>query len=655
MQPQDVAPSAHRRPSGPRPTDRAAHSATVDVEQAEAALVEHYPRLVRLAYLILPPSSGRGRRVLTAHALAQRALPRSRQVTAEGLLPGQRDARSGPGDSAGYAYVRLRVLRAALEANEPLSPRTRPRRAQFPAPLPRVWGLRLAPRAGGPDELALHEELSALSAAARAAFVLRGLDRLDESQTAELLASAGVSDPRAALTEAAGVRVPGGVHAAALLASPEFDPCSLQARPTDLLRRRQHVRAALLGAAALAVCGALLVSWTVGGSEAPAYSAAQRAALDPGRLTTAPVTAWRSSARQDFSVWPARGGLLGDRALLGRALATWAAPGGSVRVSATPGTQTGGPAGPPKLLFAGRTPRARVVLMYDGLRIARYAEPAGQNEGAAALDLVRVDGADAGTSAALVVERTDGNVRYLVAPWVRGVANRDLRVPGRAPRKLELAQDGTTGPFHAPASQGECASWNALETTDRDGTRRLYTDLGELTPAHLTAGVPAAPKEVASDSARAAWAPSACALGAARAQGVRSVNSWEYARQILPEAAGTARWTCTRLDTWRGPGSHSLAGFLAPGGASAAVVAQAEDAAACGTRAPEVLAGALWKSPAGSWFLLAAGSAGVESIATSGDLEGSSPTRLLALPAHQGDQARLTGELGGGGKISALG
>ncbi|MFE7809989.1 hypothetical protein ACFU51_36030, partial [Streptomyces sp. NPDC057430] len=47
----------------------------VDVEQAEAALVEHYPRLVRIAYLVLPPSLGRNRRVLTAHALVQRSLP----------------------------------------------------------------------------------------------------------------------------------------------------------------------------------------------------------------------------------------------------------------------------------------------------------------------------------------------------------------------------------------------------------------------------------------------------------------------------------------------------------------------------------------------------------------------------------------------------
>ncbi|MGH3313724.1 MAG: hypothetical protein ACRDP3_24610, partial [Streptomyces sp.] len=53
-------------------------SEPLDVEQAEAALVEHYPRLVRLAYLVLPPSLGRHRRVMTAHSLVQRSLPRGR-------------------------------------------------------------------------------------------------------------------------------------------------------------------------------------------------------------------------------------------------------------------------------------------------------------------------------------------------------------------------------------------------------------------------------------------------------------------------------------------------------------------------------------------------------------------------------------------------
>ncbi|NDZ60605.1 hypothetical protein G3I47_25585, partial [Streptomyces anulatus] len=51
------------------------HPGRADVQQAEAALVEHYPRLVRLAYVVLPPALGRHRRVLAAHAVVQRALP----------------------------------------------------------------------------------------------------------------------------------------------------------------------------------------------------------------------------------------------------------------------------------------------------------------------------------------------------------------------------------------------------------------------------------------------------------------------------------------------------------------------------------------------------------------------------------------------------
>ena len=56
----------------------------------------------------------------------------------------------------------------------------------------------------------------------------------------KVLAAAGVDDPGAALKEAGGVEAKD-----ALLLSPEFDPCSLHARPTDLMRRRQHMKAAL--------------------------------------------------------------------------------------------------------------------------------------------------------------------------------------------------------------------------------------------------------------------------------------------------------------------------------------------------------------------------------------------------------------------------
>ncbi|MDG4865879.1 hypothetical protein P8605_47785, partial [Streptomyces sp. T-3] len=89
----------------------------VDVDQAEAAIVEHYPRLVRIGYLVLPPSLGRNRRVLTAHSLAQRALPKGRTPGEVTAVPAPRGPRQG---DPGYAYVRMRVLRSALEAGLPL-------------------------------------------------------------------------------------------------------------------------------------------------------------------------------------------------------------------------------------------------------------------------------------------------------------------------------------------------------------------------------------------------------------------------------------------------------------------------------------------------------------------------------------------------------
>ncbi|MET9659484.1 hypothetical protein ABZY11_21790, partial [Streptomyces sp. NPDC006510] len=62
-------------------------AAPADGEQAGTALVEHYPRLVRLGYLVLPPSLGSHRRVLKAHALAQRCLLSGRRAGAGGGVP----------------------------------------------------------------------------------------------------------------------------------------------------------------------------------------------------------------------------------------------------------------------------------------------------------------------------------------------------------------------------------------------------------------------------------------------------------------------------------------------------------------------------------------------------------------------------------------
>jgi len=638
VQSQDVAPPPATA-SGP----------VVDVEQAEAALVEHYPRLVRLAYLVLPPSLGRNRRVLTAHALTQRALPRGRTSTA--VIPAQAKGRDG---DPGYAFVRLQVVRTALEAGLPLKRKAWPKRSQLPPLLPQVWGLRLFPRSGGADELALDQRLSTLSGPARAAYVLRGLEKLPEDGVRKVLDAVGVEDPAAALGEAADVPAQD-----ALLGSPEFDPCSLHARPTDLMRRRQHMKATLAAAAALAVCGALLAlpgdGWAPDGAAAPSYAQnpAAEAALDPGRLTKVAATAWKTSARTDFSVWPARGNLTGDTALLRRALSVWARPGESVQVSATPGTPSGAPAGPPQLLWAGEVDAARVVLLYDGLRIARYAEPKDGTSGAA-LDFARVDGAGGAEANAVVLNRADGNIRYLAAPWVTKAAERDLLKPASGVMDLNLSADGVSAPLAGPAqATGACTSWNVLQLTDNSGTR-LMADLGELTPAHLTAGRPSAPREASGAEALRTWSPFACSLATVRSRGVRSVNAWQYARQALPDASGTAAWVCTRADTWRGGGTRVLAQFHTPGGAYGAVAAKAENSPACGARDPHVLAGVLWKSGTGAWYLLAAGSRDTASIRATGGVSGAAQGRLLAVRTKQGARAGLKGTLADGRTVTGL-
>ncbi|MFJ6700980.1 hypothetical protein ACIQM4_33695 [Streptomyces sp. NPDC091272] len=662
--PQDVI-SRPRKPTDATVTDKAPPAAgpvdTVGVEQAEAALVEHYPRLVRLAYLVLPPHLGRNRRVLTAHSLVQRALPRGRggrpQRSGPGAsgvpLPRGGEGQDAPGEAStrerAHTFVRRQVLRQALAAEPPLLRGRWPSRAQLPPLLPQVWGLRLFPRSGGADELALDQRLAALSGAGRAAYVLRGLEQLDDPALREILVAAGVTEPDAALAEA------DTVPPSPLLESAEFDPCSLQARPTDLMRRRQHTRAALAALAALVVCGVLLA--TSGQDAAQRGNPAADLALDPGQLTRVAPAAWRTADRADFSAWPARGNLTEDQGLLRRALADWAAPGEAARVSATPGTPTGPAMGPPQLLYAGELDGARIVLLHDGLRLVRYAEPiAGDDGRGTALDLARVDAATEATANAVVLARTDSEVRYLTAPWADQVSVRDLLDPAAAPRTLARDTAGVTAPVAASSMARDCRTWDAMEVRDSSGTRTL-TDLGELVPARLTAGPAESPADLRTASDRAGWARTACTLPTLRSRGVRSVNSWTYATQTLPDAGGTARWLCTRAETWRGPGSRVFAQFQSPvvgRGLPGAIAARAEDSAACGAKRPEVLAGVLWKSKTQKWYLLAAGNDRLTSLSASGGVNGSAQGNLLALPAHQGDQAALSGKLADGTRVNLL-
>jgi hypothetical protein len=624
------------------------------VAEAEAALVEHYPRLVRLGYLALPAAVGRHRRVLTAHRLVQRSL---------------RAAAKSPAGEGAYELLRREVLRGALAQGRQTG---RVRGALAGAGLPLVVGLRLHPRAGASDELALDRALAALPAPARAAYVLLGVESLDERAARNVLTAAGAADPGGAVRTAAGLE-----SDQRLLAAGEFDPCTVQLRPTDLLRRRQRAKGGLIAAAAVAVGAVLLAVSSIGGSPEPYASAGSPGsgadtahALDPAALVRAGAAAWTSTARLDFTAWPARGNRAADTALLGRALAVWARPAASVQVTATPGTPRTPPAQPPQLLFAGDVDSATVVLFHDGLRLIRYARARGGS--AAALDFAQVADADLTTAAAVVLDRVDGNTRFLTAPWVADAQTRDLLRPDRHGTPLHRSADGATDPVRMPgagAAAGTCGTtWPVLRLRSSarivEAHSFLLTDLGDLSPVHLTytpppaPGVDArAPREATGSQALASWAHGACRLGELRGQGVRSVNDWEFARTSLPEGAGAAAWTCDRADTWRGPGRATVQ-FVPPSaaaGAPGALAGQQTDGSACSRFGQHVTAGVMWKSPSGHWYLLAAGSRDVVSITAANGVTASASGGFLAVRAPRGTRATLTARLPSGATLHPLG
>ncbi|MFB7545303.1 hypothetical protein ACFC0N_35995 [Streptomyces zaomyceticus] len=643
----DISPSA---PPRPRRND------------AEAALVEHYPRLVRLAHLILPPAPGRHRRVLAAHAVVQKSLAGA-SPSLPGAAPGPTvpAQRGEPGPV--FAWLRERVVSAALRAA------ARPGRTLGRMPLPAVLGLRLFPRAGGDDELALEAALATVPPEVRAAFALRVLEGLSSQSAALLLAAAGVSAPDEALRAAERLRSTFGADAESLLHGAEFDPCTVQARPTDLLRRLHRTRLAALVAAVLLSASAAAVL-TVGpeppapAPPATALAAASARAADPRLLLRAPAEQWSDTARVDLTQWPARGARAGDTALLSRALDAWVR-GTGVRVTFTPGTPTAPPAAPARLLFAGPVDDSTVVLLHDGARIIRYAEPL-TGGGAVVLELARADDADVTTGAAVSVSRTPLGARFLLAPWIDESAVRDLLRPDVPARRLAVSADGVTDPV--PGASGDCSRVPALQV--RSSTRIvedhsfLLADLGELSPAHLTwspapgTGAPARqPREATSSAGLAAMARSACALPGLRGTGVRAVNRWEFARQTLPEQAGRATWTCIRVESWDGRGRVEVA-WEGPDARSRPVRVPGptpEDTAACSRFGQHLLAGTYWTAPSGARYYLAAGSRALTTVTARGPVSAAVRGQVLAVRTDATGQVRLTGTVPGSGELRGWG
>ncbi|MFE0423498.1 hypothetical protein ACFW15_13910, partial [Streptomyces sp. NPDC058953] len=298
----------------------------------------------------------------------------------------------------------------------------------------------------------------------------------------------------------------------------------------------------------------------------------------------------------------------------------------------------------------------------------------------AELEFARVDDSEGPTAAAVVVSRTADGARLLLAPWITGAAVRDLLAPGRGARPLAVAADGVTPLVAVPAGAGAaCTAWPALQLRSSgrivEDHAFLVTDLGDLVPAHLThtpppgSGAPARqPREATGPAALADWARGACLLSGLRGAGVRAVNDWTFAEQRLPDGGGRAAWVCTRADTWRGPG-RVLVRFQPPeptptgpggsgGGGPGRVVAEAHGTAACSRFGQHVLADTRWRSPAGKWYLLAAGSRRVTRITAAGAVSATADGTTLAAPAPDGPEepgsVRLSGLLSTGGTLAAL-
>ncbi|WP_425840653.1 hypothetical protein [Streptomyces fractus] len=621
-------------------------------DQAEAALLEQYTGLVRLAYLTLPAAFTRHRRVLLAHTAVQRALP-GRQVS---LVPAPRF----PGDGADTAAdsLRVRILRTALSVgHRPAGwPGALPPPRVLLPRLPVVWGLRLFPRSGGTEEVALVRALAGASAPARAAFVLRHIDSMRADRATALLAAAGVADAGSAVRESVRLDAEAGPAAAALLRSQEFDACSVQTRPTDLLRRARRTRAALaVGAVAVVAAAALLAPDSDPGRQAPGGDAPVRASSVSGDLTRAGRDTWADTSRVDFTAWPARGDRTDDTALLDRALDAWTAPSGAVRVSRTPDTPADAPPRAPQLLFAGDIDGRTVVLLSDGERLARYTAPVG--DGLAGLALARVDDADVTTAAAVVLDRDQGSARYLTAPWITDVTTRDLLRPDSPGRPLHVSDDGVTGPVPVAPADG-CARRPVLQLRSSprivENHSFLLADLGGLSPVHLTytpppghgTPPPRQPREATGGQALVAWARTACRIEPWRGGAVRAVNAWDFAEQQLPKDAGRAVWSCVRASTWRGPGDVALL-LRAPGPAAepARLVGRARATAACSRFGQHVVAGTRWRSRDGQWYLLAAGSRAVTRIEASGAVTTSRRGRTLAVRAPEHGTVRVAARL----------
>ncbi|WP_449344546.1 hypothetical protein [Streptomyces narbonensis] len=442
--------------------------------------------------------------------------------------------------------------------------------------------------------------------------------------------------------------------------------------------------AALAAAVLLAASTAALLTPRpeAGPHAAPATAldvAAARAADPVPVLVRTPGERWSDTARVDFTAWPARGARTGDTALLSRALDAWARGTGdriprrtggragaragdvtALRVTVTPDTPATPPSAPARLLFAGQVDASAVVLLHDGGRLVRYAEPL-TGQGGAALELARADDADVTTGAAVAVSRTPLGARFLFAPWIDESAVRDLLRPDVPARPLAVSDGGVTDPV--PPAPGDCGRLPGTAGTV------LHPDRREpLLPAGGSRGPqPRAPHvdpATGDRSPRAAAARGDFGGGPRRMGpfGLRAAGPAGHRRAcrepvgVRPADPAGARRT-RHVDVHPGrelgrprpcDGGVGGAGAHAPGRRRYGRRARRPRApAACSRFGQHVLAGTYWTAPSGARYYLAAGSRALTTVTARGPVSATVRGRVLAVRTNAAGPVRLTGRLPG--------
>ncbi|MFC4909800.1 hypothetical protein [Actinomadura gamaensis] len=390
-------------------------------------------------------------RVVLAHWIVGRARPR-------------RDRR---GDAeAIYAGLRGRVLREALRAAGQIEERG-PRAGRIRS---MAW-LRTHPFAADGDTAPL-AALAALTPPVRAAYALLRLEDLPEDAARAELTALDVPEPDGAVAQAAAVPPLGEAASRAL------DPTVVRLharrsyRPLALMPRPGRVAFGIATAATATAATAATLVLLGGGPSLDGFGLPWGPAAEPrsDRVTMASADGWRRTANPDLGTWPARGDLIGDRALIAEAVQAWQ--------STSP---AGGGVDKPQLLFAGTVDQRRIVLLHAGDVVARYADRR--------LEVFPVEQPQ--PSGASPLKLAPG--RYLLPPWVTGVRAADLASGGSGDAASWTPvpiHDGMATTVRQPTQGGRGGCWRGpvLELAQQHvppGHPYTVVDLGGLVSANL--------------------------------------------------------------------------------------------------------------------------------------------------------------------------